>query len=425
MEVAMQTGLISGDSLSISNAPFSCPSGNCTWDPFSTLAVGVQCDNITSQVALNCTSYGCNYYAPNDSLLQEMINSTIWDEFIIESDDEQHFLPVMQQYANVTGFLAMVQWVKASKTDHSYEAGRCGFYLSVQEIQAKVSNGVYNESVLQEWTYSDHETAPSSLNHPDPTKIMPQNVNGTNYEVLIPNIGGPPNIYKPPFAQTQHNLKNDTFEVSYPAWTALCSQFALAPNFLSGSINTFDLGNASDNALMLYNAKSVTGAMYALAKYTTNAIRANATMLLQEQKQDASLIAPENSILGDVWVQTQYVTVSWAWLIFPVVLLVLTGLFLLAAWWETRRVGVGLWQSSPLTLLFHAKFDESACDFVEKEDLSTADAMKDASKALRAKIPTDARGTIEVYADDRTLERKISQESRDPGTLPSRRTALI
>jgi hypothetical protein len=97
MEVAMQIGLVSGDLLSLPTPPINCPSGNRTCDSFSTLAVGVQCDNITSQVALNRTSYGYNYYAPADSILQKMIKSTNRNEFIIESDDEQHFLPVMQR----------------------------------------------------------------------------------------------------------------------------------------------------------------------------------------------------------------------------------------------------------------------------------------------------------------------------------------
>jgi hypothetical protein len=290
--------------------------------------------------------------------------------------------------------------VKVNNTDHSYEAGRCGFCLSVQETPAEVSNGIYTESILQEWTYSDHETPPSNSNHPDPTRIMPQNANGTDYEILIPIIGGPHNIYAPPFAQTQHNLKNHTFKVSYQARSALSSQLALVPNSLSGAKNTFNLGNASDNALMLYNAKSVTGAMYALAKYTTNAIRANATRILQEQKQDTSLIAPDNSVLGYVWVQTQFVTVSWAWLTLPLLLLVLVILFLLAAWWEIRRIGVGMWRSSPLRPLFNARFTESARDFSVK-DLRTADTMKDASKALTARIPKDVGGIIEVYADGR------------------------
>jgi hypothetical protein len=95
--------------------------------------------------------------APNDQTLQSLLNgSTSLNPFYIESGVPHDFLPVLESYANMTGVLAMTQWVKAH--DHyiipnmAFEAGRCFFYFSVIEVQARVNHGVYLEEILQEYT---------------------------------------------------------------------------------------------------------------------------------------------------------------------------------------------------------------------------------------------------------------------------------
>jgi hypothetical protein len=52
--------------------------------------------------------------APNDQTLQSLLNgSTSLNPFYIESSIPRNFLPVLESYANMTGFPAMTQWVKA------------------------------------------------------------------------------------------------------------------------------------------------------------------------------------------------------------------------------------------------------------------------------------------------------------------------
>lgn len=103
------------------------------------------------------------------------------------SGTARDFLPVLKPYANVTGFLAMVQWVKAlgpfqpavPNTNIQpgfiipstiFEACRCAFYFSVVEVQAEVINGIYSE-ILQEYTFSE--------SHPYTTPTY--TFNGTNF----------------------------------------------------------------------------------------------------------------------------------------------------------------------------------------------------------------------------------------------------
>jgi hypothetical protein len=59
MKSAIYSGLTSSN-ISLPDPLFSCPTGNCTWEPFSTLGVSSRCVNLTSQVTLNCTTIPAN-----------------------------------------------------------------------------------------------------------------------------------------------------------------------------------------------------------------------------------------------------------------------------------------------------------------------------------------------------------------------------
>lgn len=66
----MYTGLLASPMLPLPNPPYICSTGNCTWGAFGTLAVGVQCVDLTesSRIFLDCTHdiktrHGCHFSA--------------------------------------------------------------------------------------------------------------------------------------------------------------------------------------------------------------------------------------------------------------------------------------------------------------------------------------------------------------------------
>lgn len=87
---------------------------------------------------------------------------------------------------------------------------------------------------------------------------------------------------------------------------------------------------------------------------------------------------------------------------FPIALLVLAVILLTATFVETSRKRVGLWQSSPLTLFFHARVsDEAAFGNFGKEGerggLDTVGAMQDATMGIYAKVTGGMGRRIEVF----------------------------
>ena len=196
-------------------------------------------------------------------------------------------------------------------------------------------------------------------------------------------------VYKPPFGRAPPN-RNSSFVVPYIAWSVLLSQL-VDPNFMNGNVSQSSSSGISgpDIPVFLYRAEHITRALQTMSEYMTISMRAS------DSAENASLIASEQAISGTVWVQKQFVTVRWAWLALPIALLVLAILFLLASFVQTRRRGVGLWQSSPLALFFHSRLNDET-QSRGWDSLSTEDAMQKAAADLCARIPKGARGTVEV-----------------------------
>lgn len=87
MKAAMRNGLVSSSSLSLPKPPFSCSTGNCTWNAFATLAVGTQCEDIKSLVYVECSQdpqdYGCYFKATGDESLVGLLNHNKTDEYTV------------------------------------------------------------------------------------------------------------------------------------------------------------------------------------------------------------------------------------------------------------------------------------------------------------------------------------------------------
>ncbi|KAI0594725.1 hypothetical protein F4775DRAFT_572768 [Biscogniauxia sp. FL1348] len=406
MKAAVRNGLLSSNPRSFPSPPFSCPSGNCTWDPFATLAVGAQCQDLTSRVHINCTTEpsgeeACSFETTGDDALRDLVNGTnTYTVFKIQSNMPSQFVgssEAMKPYRNKTASLALVQWVKVTgsgtnvTSTSTFEAVRCDFYFAARALQAQVFEGVYSEEVLQEVTRPEPIQGIRDASGMDSGDFF-LNPYGS-YGPIAYRIDGPPGL-----------LNRNTFELSFDTFYILSSQLVADPDLLDGTLLTNTGGGQAagpPTPNMLWQADNTTRAMYSLADAITTQMRADGTITLRQAQDDDSLIDPAQAVAGQVWVQEQIVAVRWAWLVLPIVLLALSVLFLAAAFVETRRARVvGLWQSSPLTLFFHARLPKGLAawhDDASATALDSEDAMQRAASRLTARIPGNTCGTIEVY----------------------------
>ena len=63
---------------------------------------------------------------------------------------------------------------------------------------------------------------------------------------------------------------------------------------------------------------------------------------------------------GQAYISTPFVEVRWAWLVYPLVLVLAGTIALMATIWQTRKKKLALWKASPFPLLFNYH-DTSAC----------------------------------------------------------------
>ncbi|KAF4968442.1 hypothetical protein FSARC_4136 [Fusarium sarcochroum] len=405
IQVAVRIGLLSSHLSSPPNPLYSCPSGNCTWETFSTPAVSTQCEDITSHVRLNCSKTlavgfqeekeSCNMVADKDKMLQPLLqDSRPGTVFSIRPDYVRDVLPAIRPYTNKTGFLAMVQWVKAHSVDRqeyikpstTFEAVRCGFYFSIRHINATVSEGVYSEELLGEHTSA---------------KILNSTVSSDVTDMGFYDPWDPFTLgleYRPPFPSGSKDRK-PVFVIPYAAFVRVLGAI-FGYNILQGNVTT---GASSalfgpEYTTMLYQASNTTRAMHYMAEYLTLSMRANASNALQISRKKSSLIDDESAVYGQVLVQQQYVIVRWNWLILPASILILTILFVTLAGIETRKGKVGIWHTSPLTLFFHAQPDSDMKSLLDSitAPLDTADAMQDAAAKLLIKIGADKPVNLET-----------------------------
>jgi hypothetical protein len=111
-----------------------------------------------------------------------------------------------------------------------------------------------------------------------------------------------------------------------------------------------------------------------------------------------SAIDVQNTVLGWGVTQEQFVTVKWVWRTLPTILVVMTFFLFVGACLKTRAAGVGVWISSPLTLLFHWKLPQEIQNNHLKE-LDRVRGMEASASSLRARITDSVYSRIEVYPD--------------------------
>ncbi|TGO35465.1 hypothetical protein BHYA_0157g00170 [Botrytis hyacinthi] len=421
IKAAMYSGLLSSDITASPKPPFNCPTGSCTWEPFNTLCVSSKCVDLTSELKPSCSVMdplyhdSCYFYSATDPALQDMLQyANPTKIFIVNSKSAKGLLKYEWNngaipptpYANFTGFLTMVQWVKASETNGKvyqkfnpksiYEAGRCFFYLSVNKISVAVFDGIYSEKTLEETTQAENRpSAPTYISNSVGFYI--RNESEANYI-------SDPIVYRPAINTRD---ANGTFVVPYSTYQMLVSQLTL-DGFLNGSIRSALDGLVIDGKTnmnsMLYQSRNITAAMHNMAAYMTTAMRANDSIVLQQSRNDSSLIAPTQAVAGKVLFEEQVVTVRWGWLSLPALLLVLAITLFLATFLKTRKCRAGLWGASPLALFFHGQLRNGSQSVnLNHDTLDTEQDMEKVTSGLCAKLaPNTGSGRITMEVWERT-----------------------
>jgi hypothetical protein len=420
----MYTGLLASGMGAAPNAPYSCPTGNCTWDPFPTLAVGMECIDTPNYYALNCSLQGedVSEKMPGGCRIQRTsaftdlkknqdtrgstdaralfdinkLNYTLSEPPVLFLGtwftNSDNLMPSTWS-TNPTGGLFMMQWVRATnlrQSSGSYsfrypqntsrlESQSCIIYTAMQEISAKVQDGIYSEEVLRQETRPDN--ADALKNHGGPPCISC--IRALNIDYTYKPSCEPPSV--------KSHCDPSPSTVSLPLLrnaellSGLDHLFSIEGQNYTDVLDTLE---SSQILKLLYGSGNITKAIESLTYYTTLALRSNDTTLaFQNDPKNATglaldYVAPSHRVKGYAYVNQIHVAVTWYWLILPALLLVCATMLLACTIRATHVQDVGVWKDSALAVLAHSEWHDRPVSVGG----STATEIEKSVQGVRARL---------------------------------------
>lgn len=374
---AMYGGLFSSDNdasgmKSSSNVLPSCPTGNCTYPVFTSLAARSQCKDISERITESCSYYDiiqpltaksakvCQFETPNGTFINQTLptRDEDWDASYIRRmvAANQQVLEELEEgdeYDSAHGRFFSIQILRGNTTRDSmnYEAFQCTLSWCLNQYNTTVENGQLSETVV-EGTLSESKRLYLARDLPN------------NY--LLVTLSGSPNFTVSAMA-----------EGGVVAWLQKSLQFSnsfvltrmsddLRPAGYNSTVWSWwspSLEYSYENATLLlqdstrlFLQEHPSDIMTRLAKAMTTYIRSQSVIDQisfddgEASAQDTSMIGP---VKGTAYALEIYVAVRWWWLSLAGTMLISTLAFFgyIASISERRRIPV--WKSSPLALMFH------------------------------------------------------------------------
>lgn len=176
MTAALIKGLYNETTNLESTASFLCPSGNCTWTPYTTLAICSRCNDVTSLLERN-SSYGDSSHVtinrPNQLITANYTKYTL-PYVSLSNFDTGKLFPAYMAAAAVSNpgltvsfqedntLIAAVAIIRAASvyngsnwSDTPVRATECALSFCTSAYSARVDNGILTESVLGSWSNRD------------------------------------------------------------------------------------------------------------------------------------------------------------------------------------------------------------------------------------------------------------------------------
>ena len=341
MQAAILEGLYNGTGQPL----ISCPTGNCTWTDLTTLGVCGMCEDITSQVETKCPGrtienngqYECDYAMPLNVSLKGYIytlggsgisSQTTWnssgaDYAILKADPTPKTPAILQMFEAIQLPLPGLLGDDIPPP----KASRCSFALCAKTYaQVNVTNGIPRSSVpTEDLLLLDNVSNRSSCPTCD-VEIFQNMVRNSST-----SDGSDQAKFSINVADYQ-NIQSYLQEMFSTGWDSIGGSTRATSNDSAMTPTAPDVGRE------LASASDLNATIRAIAESMTESIRTSPNSTSQP---------------GQSYNEKTFIEVQWGWLAFPIALMLLTLILLVAVIVETQRRGAVTWKSSGLALLFH------------------------------------------------------------------------
>ena len=302
MKAAVYSGIFDIKDSAEQGLSYTCSTGDCTWQVFSSLAICSKCVDVASYITKTCLNRDCaGISLPNGPTLSGLGNQ-------INSSVTNIASSLNSIKPSVLRFSSLIS-KEANGTDEA-TATECSLFYCIGKYHTSVTGGFISQQLVSSWRNDS---------------AFP----GSSQDL----------IYEPPLAFTNSSGRQESFRVTRLAANAM---YSFMSDIFTGSGGMNNSGSAftSDVMQALFNTANLTARIQNLATSMTNNIR----------EQNDSMSSP---VQGTAWTNETYVHVRWVWFIFPMVLVLFAFLSLLGAILETAHRDLRVWKSNNLALLFH------------------------------------------------------------------------
>ena len=343
-----------------------CPSGNCTWAPYQTLALCSQCVDVTSLIKYSDPYVDQWSYFPS---LPNGLSLQISND--VASSMSGTLPPMMLDkvgYAIVNFSLLDIggPW-----------AAECSLYWCVNTYTATLNNGKFAERLESSWYNATSSLA--FVNTPsEDWSNQNLNLDIGKYYNTTPPTGGVKS--QPSLNMSVDGMVDDSLEIDRRK-DFLVSNTPEIQNWLgsllSGNVTASRIPSTvvADLFNNDYEGRSPKNSISGFQD-TFDQLAQSLTTWMRTSQGSASDSDLMGQAVGVIWTSETIVKVRWAWLALPCVLLAGTLVFLGFTIIGTRKQQMGIWKSSSLALLFHGLEERSAEDM---EDLGHVAGMEEKS----------------------------------------------
>jgi len=396
--------------------PLSCPTNNCTWPPYESLAICSSCADVSDALnytysCLNMTIewsaawYGplrtvpysngtvCGYYinatSPKPTLLTGYVlpkdgNATSGEALIVRAIPLTDFDTKLPYYGVGSIAFKDIRYPILDALISSAREGRDSVYRGeppivhecmltwcVRTIRSSYVSGIYSEDIMS--TYFE----PVAKSDPWPWETWETPV-GTWYS-YTQNLTLTPSNARP--QSSGQVLVNDSYRLSNYTHSNVMnffddffpSSYTAANIFTKPVLRHRNYADGPTVREMDWNPwqypHNITRHMQRMADSMTNVVRSSNT---------------KQMLQGDAYLMEPYVSIRWEWLTFPILLLLLSLVFLVSTIIKTSGDGAtGMWKTSAMPTLIYSLPKETQGQFASS---STWSSGKGAPRKTRIKL---------------------------------------
>lgn len=313
-----------------------CPTGNCTWPQYDTLAVCSSCVSMTEYLSRSCKL--CTLKLPSGASLNP--NTSVFS-MTTEMPDPSGSMP----YTDIMRLTFMgteAQDGTAGATDKASApwAIQCSFQYCVQSLESSVRNGVLIENITSTYTNATVLDITSDLDAGNPVPALITSSSNITFTVGMGFILGIQQWFSTLFRDATASRSSPSPSASN---TSDPSSNIVVNLTVGASSGETYFSTDIVQSFYWYYYKYPSG----LSMLTTSLAQ---SMTTQFRSGDGAI-----PILGVAQIEESYVHIRWAWLTLPVGVVLATAIFLGAAIVNSRRRGMEVWKSSALATLFQGE----------------------------------------------------------------------